>query len=144
MVVGSSALSRWPFRKLGWGIAIGYVGVALTVVAMAVLRTPPLWVLCNFLAGVALPYAWIPTDTYLQVSVPDGMRGRVQSARSMVNMGAQPIGLSLGGLFIDRFGLVACFAGMGIGSALAGFVGVLDPVLRKTEVKEIDKGVPPE
>jgi hypothetical protein len=52
----------------------------------------------------------------------------------MVSMGIQPLGMSLGGLLLDRIGLVAMFLVMGIGFCFAATAGLFDVRFRGAEI----------
>lgn len=136
MVIAGAYVAKAKVRAAGWGNIVGLLVCGLTVALMAYFRTIPWWCALNFAAGLALPFAWIPSDTYLQVSVPDSYRGRVQSLKTMISNGAQPIGLTLGGVIIDRLGLVFAFLLMGGGMAMATLVGLLDRPFRTLRVEE--------
>jgi hypothetical protein len=49
-------------------------------------------------------------------------------------MGSQPIGMSLGGILIERFGLVAVFITMGIGMVGTCALGLFDREFRRLEL----------
>lgn len=136
MMIAGLLVSKFNVKSVGWGNIFGLIGCGVAVGFMAYWRSLAMWVLLNFAAGIVMPFAWIPTDTYLQVSVPDQFRGRVQSLKTMLSNGAQPIGLTLGGVIIDRLGLVIAFLLMGGGMILAALVGLADRTLRNLRVEE--------
>jgi len=136
MVVATTVVGRMVPKRPGqwfcWGLGI----VGITVAAMAF--SPNLWafVWWNLAAGLAVPLVDVPMITYLQASVPDEFRGRVNSVRDMVATGVMPIGMGLAGLLVEKAGLVTAFLVMGIGMAIAGFVGFVDPRFRNVEMPE--------
>jgi MFS family permease len=134
MVVSSFFAGRFDARRPGLWFSIGLAIVGVTVGAMAFSPFFWLFVLWNVLAGLALPPADIPINTYLQLSVPDEYRGRVNSVVNMIGSGAMPIGAALGGAFVGKFGIAAGFLTMGIGMIVACSIGLLDPVFRNIEM----------
>ena len=136
MVVASYFAGKLNVKRPGLWFSIGLAIVGLTVGAMAFSPYFWLFVLWNVLAGLALPPADIPINTYLQVSVPDAFRGRVNSVVSMIGNGSMPIGAALGGAFVAQFGIAAGFVTMGVGSILAACIGVVDPVFRNLEMPQ--------
>ena len=104
--------------------------------AMGFTRSFALWVFWNFAAGLSFPFSMIPTQSYMQTTVPDDFRGRVQSVSSMIAMGVQPIGLSIGGILLERVGLGAMFAIMGGGMILAVFIGLTDREFRESRLPD--------
>lgn len=134
MVVGSVAMGRQrprrPFLWFSTGLAICGTMVAL----MAVSPSVWLFILWNLIAGVSLPPADIPVATYLQLSVPDGFRGRVSSVRETISTSVMPVGLCLGGILVAKAGLVATFLVIGCGMVGACLFGFLDPAFRETRM----------
>jgi MFS family permease len=135
-IVGSAMVARFNPRRPGIGFIWGCTIVGASVAAMAF--SPNLWLfmLWNLVAGLALPFSNIPIMTYLQVTVEDKFRGRVNSAWNMLAVGMQPLGLALAGLFLQRFGIVACFLAMGIGVAAAALLGLADGPFRAARLPD--------
>lgn len=141
MVLGSFAVGKMKLRKVGWGSIWGIALCGLSVMVMGFTASISAWLLLNFLAGLALPFSTILTMSYLQATVADEFRGRVQSVSSMISMGAQPIGMGLGGMFLERVGLVASFALMGGGMVLAVFIGIFSKEYRESRLPEPKRAV---
>ncbi len=135
MVASSIAMGKVkverPLLWFSWGLAI--CGLAVAGMAAA----PNFWnfVACNIIAGLAIPAADIPANTYLQVSVPDKLRGRVGSVLNMVATGVMPIGSVLGGVLVAREGLITGFLVMGFGMAGACLVGFVDRHFRNSPMQ---------
>jgi MFS family permease len=94
-------------------------------------------------AGLAVPLADIPINTYMQVSVPDEFRGRVNSVIQMIATGIMPVGIGLGGIVVAQVGVTWTFFIMGGGMAVAALAGLLDPrhrELRMPEPPEVPAG----
>ena len=53
-------------------------------------------------------------NSYIQVSVPDELRGRVMSVYSFVFIGTVPIGNAIVGMIADKAGTTNAVAGAGI------------------------------
>jgi MFS family permease len=133
MVVSSLLVAKLGIRRVGLSCVMGFavVGIAVALMAFGGFWFFILW---NLIAGLALPFAQIPLSTYIQITVPDTFRGRVNGALVMVSMGIQPLGMSLGGLLLDRIGLVAMFLVMGIGFCFAATAGLFDVRFRGAEI----------
>jgi MFS transporter, DHA3 family, macrolide efflux protein len=134
MVVSSALLANLrPKHPAKWFCA-GLALVGVTVGAMAF--SPHFWlfILWNVLAGLAIPLADIPILAYIQTTVPDEFRGRVNAAREMVATGVMPVGMSAGGFMVSQLGLVTAFLIMGIGMTLACLVGLIDRRFRESEM----------
>jgi len=113
MVLGSVLVGRLRVRRPGIAQVLGTAGCGLTIVAMAF--SPTFWAFWfwNFLAGIVLPLAWLPMNTYIQLILPDAFRGRVNSVFAMASFAAMPLGMSAAGLLVARFGPEAMFLMMG-------------------------------
>ena len=92
---------------------VGFGGIALLSAGFAV-QLPygvllALVALCGVGAGPVNPLI----ATVYQERVPAGMRGRVFGLRSAVAMAAAPLGVLLGGVVIERWGLTVLFGAQG-------------------------------
>jgi len=94
-----------------------------------------LFVFWNLLAGLGVPFADIPVRTWMQATVPDAFRGRINSVYTMLQAGVAPVGLCLGGLLVAKAGIELAFVVMGGGMALAAFTGLLDRGFRNLETQ---------
>lgn len=127
--VGKSS-SKWPGRAY----IVGSFFVGLTVAGLAFSQHIALFILFNFAAGLAVPWASIPVMTYLQLTVPDEYRGRVNSMLNMITMGVHPVGLSLAGRMIAAIGLVWAFLVMGAGMGVAALLGLFSRAFRSLQM----------
>lgn len=136
MMVFSLVLSRrtvkFPGKAFAWGIGL----VGLCVAAMGFAKPFPLFVLANMACGVVLPWVFIPMNVYLQAAVEDDVRGKVNSAWSMVSMAAQPVGIAVVSIMLAFLGNEGTFIAMGVGMALPGFLGLLHRGLMTTEMPD--------
>jgi MFS transporter, DHA3 family, macrolide efflux protein len=136
LVLASLFVGRLKIRKPGLSYIFGVVGVGVCVGVMGFVPNFWMFVLCNMLAGTCIPFLSIPVKTYLQLTVPDAFRGRVDSAWTTVSIGVQPIGMSLGGVLVDYAGLVGGFLTMGAGMMVSGTIGLLDRKFRRMTMPE--------
>jgi MFS transporter, DHA3 family, macrolide efflux protein len=136
MVISSALVGRIKITKPGLGYIFSVVGVGVSVLLMGF--TPNFWLFLtwNLLAGLCIPFGSIPVNTYMQLTVPDAYRGRVNSAWTTVSVGVQPIGMSLGGLLVQYAGLLGGFVTMGVGMALSGAIGLFDREFRLMRMPE--------
>jgi MFS family permease len=130
-IVGRMSIGR---PGLAYSLATGFVG--FTVLMMAFGRELWLFMFWNVLAGMAIPFAWIPIQTYMQAAFPDAVRGRVSSAWVSSQMSVQPVGMLCVGPMIDWLGLAESIFVMGGGMALAGFIGLAFRACREARMPE--------
>lgn len=127
MVLGSAVVGRLKIVRPGLSFIFGLAACGLTVVAMAYSRTFWPYFLWNLAAGLAVPFSWIPMPSYVQATVPDEFRGRVNAVLNMAQMGVQPLGMGVAGILIDRIGLMNMFLLMGFGMVGACLTGLASP-----------------
>lgn len=139
-------VGRLEIRRPGipFSIGIGVTGVCIALMAVA----QNYWVFfgLNFIAGLAMPFAWIPSAAYMQLAFPEAMRGRVNSVNMMVTVGLQPVGLLLIGPLLEALGLVVVFILMGLGMTLPAVAGILSRDYRTatTPISEIEPATSPQ
>jgi MFS family permease len=104
--------------------------VGLFVLAMAFSRQFWPFLLWNVACGLVIPFVDIPMMTWKMTAIPDEFRGRFNSLNSMLQMGIMPLGMCLGGIMVDKLGLVAMFILMGGAMFLAAISGLLDREFR--------------
>jgi MFS transporter, DHA3 family, macrolide efflux protein len=104
IVVGGLTLGSLSSKRVGllFACGIGLQGLALGAVATA----PDMFVayVANFVLGLAVVAANLPTKTLFQTLVPSDMRGRIGSINSMLSSVAIPITYGGIGMFGDTFG----------------------------------------
>lgn len=127
-------IPKFKFRRIGWPVVSGLVSLGVLIGAMA--YTPSFWpfLVLQVFCGFAVPFIDIPIQTYLQMSVDDVFRGRVQSVVSMIGMSAMPIGNAVAGNLTEALGLVMMFVIMGIGMVASAGLAILDPAFRRAEL----------
>lgn len=136
MIVMSPIVGKFKIARPTLTFAYGLAAVGLFVMPMAFSRFFPLMLVWNVICGLAVPVVDIPINAYLQLSVPDAYRGRVNSVISMIGFGIMPIGMVFAGALVENWGITTAFLVMGIGMFLAGVVGPLDRTYREARMPE--------
>lgn len=136
MILMSPVVGKLKIQRPTITFAVGLALVGLFVAAMAF--SPYIWLMValNLACGLVIPFADIPINAYLQLSVPDAFRGRVNSVISMIGMGIMPVGMLLAGTIVKTQGLIAAYLVMGVGMCLAAFIGPLDKSYRDARMPE--------
>jgi DHA3 family macrolide efflux protein-like MFS transporter len=143
LIVMSPVVGKLKIQRPTITFALGLGAVGLFVALMSFSNVLWLYILWNVACGLVLPFADIPINAYMQLSVPDELRGRVNAVISMLGMGIMPVGMVLAGMMVDRFGLVFAFLVMGIGMFLAALIGPLDKAYRDARMPEMTKAESP-
>lgn len=134
MIVASPIVGKLSIRRPTLTFSYGLAAVGVFVAAMSI--SPYFWpyVLLNVLCGLAIPYADIPMNSFLQLSVPDEYRGRMNSVTSMIGMGIMPVGMLLAGWMVEQIGIEWAMVVMGTGMFFACLAGLLDRTYREARM----------
>lgn len=172
MLFSSIAVGALNVRRVGAGYVLGLTVTGLTVAAMAFGNVTWLWLagfapwlggtawflatlgaamtigfwqvaIMNMLAGLAVPFAQIPTNTFVQATTPDAYRGRVNSVLVTMSVGVMPIGYGLGGFLLQKVGVERMFLVMGLGMMTVALAGLLDRSFRTSVLPEEEVAEPP-
>ena len=132
-LVGSLALVALATRVRKGRVMIGgllVMGVCLALVAL----TGSVWVAAIPLVvfGVANAVVLIAVDTFLQQSVPEGMRGRVFSTRFMLTQGTYAASVLVGGALAGVVDVRVLFVVAGVIVAVSGLVGLMSREVRSS------------
>lgn len=133
-LVFSIRMSTRKITKPGYHFAIGIGSIGLCVAGMAFAKPYVPFLLLNAACGLAFPSIIVPINAYFQTAFPDGVRGRVNSAWSMVSTAAQPLGLLFVSILMAVTSLESAFLAMGVAMAASGFVGLLFKGVREAEL----------
>lgn len=136
MVIGSYAVGRMPSKRPGISFIVGAAIVGVGVLFMAFSRNFYLFCWWNLVCGIAVPFIDVPKQSYLQSTVPDAFRGRVNSVLTMTNTAVMPIGMAGAGALLKRFGLVFMFLLMGSFMTVASLLGLLGKDFREARMPE--------
>lgn len=131
-LVGSIALvALAPRMHKGWTMIGGLLlmGVCLAVVSV----TGSVWQACIpfLIFGVANAAALIAVDTYLQETVPQGLRGRVLGTRFTLTQGTYALSVLAGGALAGFFDVQALFVVAGAIIVLGAVLGLLTREVRE-------------
>lgn len=138
-VIGGLIVFRTKINKPGLSYCLGvtFAGLFLGCLAMA----KQYWAFfgLNILCGIAVPFAMIPIQTYLQIVVPDELRGRVGSTISMLQNVLLPVGWFTAGWMIKGLGVEGLFIFLGVGLMIAGLAGFWFPTFRDSVMPKNDE-----
>ena len=132
-LVGSLALVALATRVRKGRIMIGgllVMGACLAAVAL----TGSVWVAAVPFAlfGIANAVVLIAVDTFLQQTVPEGMRGRVFSTRFMLTQGTYAVSVLIGGALAGVVDVRVLFVVAGAIVAVSGVVGLMTREVRSS------------
>jgi predicted MFS family arabinose efflux permease len=121
-VIGSLALaSAGPKLNLGRLSIAAALTFSAALAGFSRLRFFPLNLAFLTVVGMGQTVAMAATNTILQTSVEPGLRGRVISMYTMLNMGLNPLGTLFGGALAASWGAPAVVCGGGVVVAAVAF-----------------------
>ncbi|MCB0825654.1 MAG: MFS transporter [Armatimonadetes bacterium] len=129
-MVFSLIVGKQNIKRVGMAYAFSTIAIGLFIAAFAWSKTILLFMLFNALCGIAFPYLMLPITTYMQLAIPDRLRGRVNGTWGMFASAVQPIGIGITGFLLERFGLEFTFIYMGVGMAFGGAIGLFSRKFR--------------
>ncbi len=136
MVIFSPIVGKLKIKRPTVTFMIGLGGIGVFVAVMSVARTFWVFLLLQAVCGIFVPLADIPIGTYMQTSIPDAFRGRVNSVMNMVATGTMPLGMAMAGGLVDGVGLSVTFLIMGFGMVGGALLGLLSPDYRNARMPE--------
>lgn len=138
MIVGSYAVAKMKIRRPGLGFIYGLAVVGAAVAFMAFSRNFVLFFAWNVVCGLAVPFADIPVRAWMQLTVPDSYRGRVNSTSMMLATAVMPIGMVSAGALNDKFGTANLFLFMGGGMVVVTLLGLVMREFREAVMPETE------
>ncbi|MCW5850403.1 MAG: MFS transporter [Anaerolineae bacterium] len=134
VIAGLALASLGNFRAKGALLTIGSLVFPLSLLVMAFSRWLPLTLLALVIVGWGTVSQGALTNTLIQSTVPDELRGRVLSIFLLTFFGFMPLGSLVAGFVAERFSPpTAIILGAAVTLAFALFVVVRAPRLRALE-----------
>jgi MFS family permease len=118
-LIGAATLAQFGRgRPALAAVIVPAIVVSTGILSLAAVRQFWLAAIVLFLTGVAQILFLTSSNTTLQVTAPDALRGRVMALYALVFAGVSPIGAFLTGSIAEAFGsATACAVGGGLGLA---------------------------
>jgi len=132
----SLAFGQRPTIRL---LLIGAGSLGLSMVLLALSRSLPISLLIMVMAGWGLIAMAATTNTVIQLTVPDELRGRVMSVYTTIFAGSSPIGAIFAGVVAATAGVAVA---LGVGGLLAlAAVAVAAMLVRRSDRIGLSTGV---
>ncbi len=130
-MIGSFGYGWLSDRMTRHRMAVGVlVTVTVAIVPMAFLPPLPAFAAAGFLLGLG----WGPMNpllnTLVQARVPAHVQGRVYGVQTALFYAAPPVGLLLAGAAVQRWGVQAVYAGIGVALVVVSLLAAALPSLR--------------
>jgi MFS family permease len=119
----SFAFGRRPGTRIILG---GALLLAIFEIVLSVSRWMPLSMACMFVMGMGSTTLAMGTQTVVQLTVPDHLRGRLSAVFSTILVGSTPVGGLFAGALASTFGTPVAIM---IGGLLAAAIGVASVIV---------------
>jgi MFS family permease len=139
MAVGAMLTPLFKIDRAGFAFGFCLTLCGLTIAPMGFTHSAWVFTGLNFLCGICIPIASIPLTTLIQKQTPDGLRGRVNSVSSMVNMLITPIGAAIAGLLLKTLRIEGTFLFMAVGFTIASALTLLSKPFRRVRLSDSDE-----
>ncbi len=139
LLIGSLILGRWGGTKNRIYTIIGsFLLMSFSLFVSGFL--PPdgflLFAVCSWLMGISGPFYWGMYTPLLQSNFEAKYLGRVISLSSSIRLISGPLGLSVSGVFAERYGVEKWFLIAGALVLFASFLCLAIPSIRNCDAKE--------
>jgi len=118
-LIASLLVASYSNVRRRWFLAAGVVLSAVSLLCLALTRSLPVAVACCTVLGCGLILFFPTSQSIMQLSSDDHIRGRVMGIWSMILCGAHPLGFLLAGRAADCYGVPLVLTLMGLGIAVA-------------------------
>ena len=127
-----ASLSRW--KSKGVQLTVGSLAFPLALLCFAATRSYLLALFCLAGAGMSFVIQNATSNTMIQLSVPDELRGRVMSVYTLFFFGTTPVGAMLAGAVAQRWNSTAAIVlGASVTLAFALAIVFVVPAVRKAQ-----------
>ena len=139
LLIGSLILGRWGGTKNRIYTIIGsFLLMSFSLFVSGFL--PPggflVFAVCSWLMGISGPFYWGMYTPLLQSNFEAKYLGRVISLSSSIRLISGPLGLSVSGVFAERYGVEKWFLIAGALVLFASFLCLVIPSIRNCDAKE--------
>ncbi|SET53610.1 Predicted arabinose efflux permease, MFS family [Oceanobacillus limi] len=125
LLVGKILVSSRRLMMLG-ALVIG----GLTYINLGITHSIDFAIITETIAGVVIAFFNVHNTTLCQQTVPNHLMGKVFSVRLLIIRGMMPLGILVGGLFSEWWGIRPLYILIGTIICLVSFIGILLPYFK--------------
>jgi MFS family permease len=133
-VIGSFFVSKVKFNSRRVIMLGSLVIGGLTYVSLGVIKTIYLAFLVEVIAGVSMAFFNVHNTTINQQSVPNSLMGKVMSVRLVIIRGVMPLGVLVGGMVSEIWGVRPSYILIGTLISSAAIIGMILPYFKFIDV----------
>ena len=133
MIVGAGFISMKRIRRAGLFFVIGSILGAILMMTMSQVDHILITMLIYFLFGISDAIT-IPVFTYLQITIPNEMQGRVYALIDIILMSVSPIGSFIVSCIIEQISLEVLFVISGFVLLIVAVYGYFNKAFFRSEI----------
>ncbi|MEK5036702.1 MFS transporter [Sporosarcina sp. FSL K6-3457] len=129
-VVGSMLVGKVKFQSRRMVMLGALVVGGFTYIALGVIQTITVAIVVEMIAGIAMAFFSIHNITICQQTVPNHLMGKVMSVRLVIIRAAMPIGIVVGGVVSELWGIRPLYVLIGSIISVVSMIGIVFPYFK--------------
>jgi len=129
-VIGSILVGKMKFHSRRMLMLGALVVGGFTYIALGVIQTIALAIVVEMIAGMAMAFFTIHNITICQQAVPNHLMGKVMSVRLVIIRAAMPIGIVVGGVVSELWGIRPLYVLIGSIISVVSMIGIVFPYFK--------------
>ncbi|MFC0189500.1 MFS transporter [Fictibacillus aquaticus] len=135
-VIGSLVVSKFKYKSRRMIMLGALVIGGLTYVSLGVTDSLYVAILVEIVAGIAMAFFNVHNTTINQQTVPQHLMGKVFSVRLVIIRGVMPLGVLVGGVVSELWGIRPLFILIGALISTASIIGIVLPYFKFIDVPD--------
>lgn len=129
-VIGSMLIGRMKFQSRRMLMLGSLVIGGFTYIALGLIQSILLAIVVEIIAGIMMAFFSIHNITICQQAVPNHLMGKVMSVRLVIIRAAMPIGIVVGGVVSELWGIRPLFVLIGSIISIVSMIGIVFPYFK--------------
>lgn len=139
-VIGSLLVGKMKFQSRRMLMLGALVVGGFTYIALGIIQTIALAIVVEMIAGIAMAFFNVHNITICQQAVPNHLMGKVMSVRLVIIRAAMPIGIVVGGVVSELWGIRPLYVLIGSIISFVSLVGIALPYFKFIDDLVHEKG----
>ena len=139
-VIGSMLVGKVKFHSRRMVMLGALVVGGFTYIALGFIQTIVLAIIVEMIAGIAMAFFNIHNITICQQAVPNHLMGKVMSVRLVIIRAAMPIGIVVGGVVSELWGIRPLYVLIGLIISFVSMIGIVFPYFKFIDDLAHEKG----
>ena len=139
-VIGSMLVGKMKFQSRRMLMLGALVVGGFTYIALGIIQTIALAIIVEMIAGMAMAFFNVHNITICQQAVPNHLMGKVMSVRLVIIRAAMPIGIVVGGVVSELWGIRPLYVLIGSIISFVSLVGIALPYFKFIDDLVHEKG----